>query len=346
MNRWTTCWLFAAAFVVPVLYASAKEPGEPLPETRIVLRVSGKFIEELVGDRFERDEPVEANVDGVAVSGTVHVDGSFQIKLHESETESDFDVLVNGEVTTQLAATRRPVVVQVHGEAPFSARGRIVHEDGQFAALALTMDVRNQFTVDDIRSFRGGLRGALTRRIARPFVRRGVADSDRLADDAIRTQMTQALKPELDKLVVAMNQIPPLVEQAHELIILENKPPPEKLHVYRAATKDHLLLSIGAPNRRIPDLPKLDKDKQAPLELWIGVAKNALTEDRRKFIFANKRLIAPYLRDQLQTRAPELAKELDEPLARLLDQVQIHEMPGWHVLTFAPKPSLATAKAP
>jgi hypothetical protein len=39
-------------------------------------------------------------------------------------------------------------------------------------------------------------------------------------------------------------------------------------------------------------------------------------------------------------------KELDEPLARLLDDVQVHEMPGWHVLTFAPKIPLATAKTP
>ena len=346
MKCWATCWLLAVAIVMPVLSVPAQEPGKPLPETRIVLRVSGKFIQELVGDGFERDEPVDAHVDGVAVAGTAHVSGNFHITLHENETESDFDVLVKGEVLTELAATRRPVVVQVHGSAPFSARRRVVNKDEQFVAQALTMEVRNHFTLDEIDSFRGGLRGALTRRIARPFVRRGVADGDRRADDAIRTQMTQALEAELDKLVAAMNQIPPLVEQAHDLIILENNPPPKGLCAYRAATKDHLLLSIGAPDHRIPDLPKLDKDKRAPLELWIGVAKNAHTEERRKFIFANKRLIAPYLRDQLQTRAPELMKELDEPLARLLDDVQVHEMPGWHVLTFAPKNALATAKTP
>jgi hypothetical protein len=143
-----------------------------------------------------------------------------------------------------------------------------------------------------------------------------------------------------------MNQIPPLVEQAHELIILENKPPPEKLHVYRAATKDHLLLSIGAPNRRIPDLPKLDKDKQAPLELWISVEKNELTEERRKAILANWRMIAPYLRDEIQRRSPELVQENGDSLIRLLEEVQIHEMPGWHVITFAPKIPLPAFDTP
>lgn len=238
-------------------------------------------------------------------------------------------------------------MVLAHGEAPFSVRRQIVHKGDQFIAQALTMDVQNHFTLDEIRPCHSGLlTGALTQRIARPHVRRGLADGDHQADDEIRTRMTQALETELDKLVVALNKFPPLVKQAYELIILENKPPPEGVRAYRAATKEHLLLSIGAPDRHIPNLPNLGKDKQAPLELWIAVDKNALTEVRRKFILANWRSIAPYLRDQLQRRSPELVKEVDEPLTRLIEEVQIHEMPGWHVLTFAPKIPLPTVGPP
>jgi hypothetical protein len=346
MKRWATRWLLAVAILAPVQSVQAQEPDKPLPETRIVLRVSGKFIQELVGVRFDREEPVDTKVERIAVSGTAHVGGSFRMKLHESKTECDFDVLANGEVTTQLEATRRPVVVQVHGAAPFSARRRIVHEDDLFAAQAVTIDVRNHFTLDEIRPFRGGLRGALTRQIAPPFVRRAVADGDCHADDEIRTRMTQALESELDKLVVALNMIPPMVEQAHKLIILENKPATEGVRVYRAATKEHLLFSIGAPNRRIADLPKLDKHKQAPLELWISVEKNELTEERRKAILANWRMIAPYLRDEIQRRSPELVQENGDSLIRLLEEVQIHEMPGWHVITFAPKIPLPAVDTP
>ena len=129
--------------------------------------------------------------------------------------------------------------------------------------------------------------------------------------------------------------IPPLVKDAHHLILGKN--PRDDLRLYRAATKDHLLFSFGAPDRRIPSLPMLDKDQQAPLELWIRVAKNALTEERRKELLKNWGLIAPILRDQLQRRSPELAKELDEPLTRILEEVHLREAPGWHVLTFAPK---------
>jgi hypothetical protein len=327
-----------SALAAQFLSVATQEPAKPLPETRIVLRVTGKFIQGLVGVRFQRDEVIDTEIDGVVVTGTAHVTGKFRITLHESKTEGDFDVMGHGEVLTQLAATRRPVVVQTHGAAPFSVRQRIVHKGELFVAQTLTIDVQNHFTLDEIRPCRGGLlTGALTKRIARPFVRRGLAEGDHQADDEIRTRMTQELGIELDKLIVALNKIPPLVKQAYELIILENKPPTKEMRVYRAATKEHLLFSIGAPDRRIPNLPKLDKDKPAPLELWIAVDKNALTEERRKAILANWRLIAPYLRNQLQRRSPELVKEVDEPLTRLLEEVQMHEVAGWHVLTFAPK---------
>jgi len=335
-----------SAIVTPFLAAHAQEPGKPLPETRIVLRVSGKFIQGLLGVSFQRDEPIGENVNGIAVTGTARAAGKLRVRLHESNTESNFDVLVRGEVLSQLSAMHRPVVVLAHGMAPFSACQSIVHQDHQFIAQTLTMDVRNHFTLDEICSYRGGLTGALTRRIARPFVRRGLADGDSQADEKIRTEMTPVLETELGKLVVVLNKIPPLVKKAHEVIILENKLRPDGVRFYRAATKEHLLISIGEPNQRIPSLPNLDKDKQAPLELWIGVARNASAEERRKFILQNWRLITPILRAQLQRRSPQLTEEQDEPLAQLLDEVQIHEMPGWHVLTFAPRIPLPAAQTP
>ena len=59
--------------------------------------------------------------------------------------------------------------------------------------------------------------------------------------------------------------------------------------------------------------------------------------------------LAPHysvLAAQLQRRSPQLTKELDEPLDHLLEEVQIHEMSGWHVLTFAPRIPLPAAQTP
>ena len=119
----------------------------------------------------ERDEEFSENVNATAVTGTARVAGKLYVRLHESNSESNFDVLVRGEVLSQLTATHRPVVVLAQGTAPFEACQPIVYQDHQFMAQPLTMDVRNQFTLDEICSYRGGLTGVLTRRIARPFVR-------------------------------------------------------------------------------------------------------------------------------------------------------------------------------
>ena len=335
-----------ATILTPCLAVHSQEAGRPLPETRIVLRVSGKFIQSLVGSQFQRDETISECIDGIAVRGTASVTGTLQVKLHESSSQGSFDVLVRGEIRSQLAATRPPVVVLAHGTAPFNACRTIVYQDHQFMAQSLTMDVQNHFTLDDICSCRGGLTGAITRQIARPFVRRGLAEGDGRADDKSRAEMTPVLETELGKVVFVLNKIPPLVKKAQELIILENKAPPLGARFYSAATKEKLLISFGEPNQRIPSLPNLEKDKQAPLELWIGVARNASAEERRKLILQNWRLITPFLRAQLERRSPQLTKEVNEPLANLLEEVQIHEMPGWHVLTFAPRIPLPATQTP
>jgi hypothetical protein len=145
-----------SVLAAPFLSVATQEPAKPVPETRIVLRVSGKFIQGLVGTHFQRDEPIDTEVGGVAVTGTAHVTGKFRITLHESRTESDFDVNGRGEVLTQLAATRRPVVVQTHGAAPFTVRQRIVHKGDLFIAQTLTIDEQNHFALDEIRPCRGG----------------------------------------------------------------------------------------------------------------------------------------------------------------------------------------------
>ena len=68
--------------------------------------------------------------------------------------------------------------------------------------------------------------------------------------------------------------------------------------------------------------------------------------NRRKFLLQNWQLVAPILLMQLERRSPELAKEVDAPLAKILEEVHIHEMPGWHVVTFAPQIHARTIEIP
>jgi hypothetical protein len=325
-----------SAAMLPLLPSTGQEPAAPQP-TRIVLRVATDFIQKLMGETVARDEAVHAMAGDTPVTGTAHISARFRLAVHESKTANDFDVVVDGNIATQLTATRPALCADFHGDAPFLARRPIVHREGRFVGDAVTVEVCNRFTLDDIRPHHGGLTGLAIRSATRPFLRRAVTEGDGQANDEIRRRMTQSLTVELDKLADTLNQIPPLVKKGYDLLILEGGKTPPGVQEYRAATRQHLLFSIGGPGRRIPDLPTLPRDQQAPLELWVGVSKNTFTEVRRNFMVQNWRMVTPYLREQLLHRSPELAKEVAEPLERLLDEVRIQETDGWHVIALGPK---------
>src|SRR5438105_1979884 len=101
------------------------QPSKPLPETKIVLRISREFLQELTGSEFQHDEAIARSIAGAEVQGQARVDCTFEVKLRPSETESAFDLTAHGTLATQLTATRRLVQVNLHGLAPFDARRRI-----------------------------------------------------------------------------------------------------------------------------------------------------------------------------------------------------------------------------
>jgi hypothetical protein len=308
--------------------AEAQLPAKPLPETKVVLRISREFIHELTGKNFKRDAPIDKNAFGAKVEGSAHADGTFDVKLHESDNASDFDILVNGEVLTQAVATSRPVQVYAHGTAAFSGRRRIVFDGNAFVGQAIEMDVTYRSSIDQICSFRGGLRGALARGIARPIVRRNLPEADRQAGIEIRAQLTTGIENESDQLMVTMNKVGPLLKQGEEILREEKVLSARSVQHYLAATERHLYLSIGPPEHRIPKLPKLDDAKRGPIEMWIAI-KKASKEDLLSPLLKHWNVMKPFVLQRIGLRSPELAK--------IIEQVQVESVDGWYVVTFAPK---------
>jgi hypothetical protein len=223
-----------------------------------------------------------------------------------------------------------------HGFAPFTARRRIVHKDGEFVGEAIEIDTTHQSSLDEIRPFRGGLIGRMTRRIALPTVRRGLVEGDRQIEDEIRTQVSKIITTETDELMIVINKIGPMIKKGEELLIAEDLLPKSGLHLYRASTKDCLLFSTGLPNRRIAQIPVFHPDKHAPLELWIAKREES-KEKRLEFLLKHWELVTPLIDAQLARHYPEFAKSFEGKLYRFLNNVQIESVAGWHVVTFAPQ---------
>jgi hypothetical protein len=308
--------------------AEAQQPAKPLPETKVILRISREFIFQLTGKQFKRDEPIDKNTAGGTVEGSAHVDGTYDVKLQESDNACEFDLFVNGEVLTQVVASSRPVQVHAHGIAAFSGRRRISFDGNAFAGQAIDMNVTYCSSIDSICSFRGGLIGALTRGIARPIVRGKLPESDRQAGDEIHTRLTTAIEKDTDQLIVTMNKVGPLLKKGEEALRKEKVLSVTGVQHYLAATKQHLYMSIGSPGRRIPSLPTLDASKRGPIELWVAINK-ANKEDLLSPVLEHWNLIKPLVLERMAKRSPDLVK--------ILDHVQVESVEGWHVVLFAPK---------
>jgi hypothetical protein len=321
--------LFISAFsLLQGVQAEAQEPTKSLPKTKVVLRISRQFIHQLTGKQFKRDEPIDKNSIGTIVQGIAHAEGTFDVKLQKSASASDFDFLVKGEVLTQMVATSRRVQVHEHGVARFSGRQRVVFDGNAFTGQAIEMNAKYHSSLDQVCSFRGGLIGSVTRGIAVRTIRRSLPESDQEAENELRTRLTNAIGKETDEIIEAMNKFGPLLKKGEELLREEKVLSVRSVQQYLAATEEHLYLSIGPPEHRIPSLPKLDAHKGGPIEMWIAIEK-ASKDDLRNSVLHHWNIAKPFVLQRIGKDSPELAK--------IVEEIQVEVVEGWYVVTIAPQ---------
>lgn len=309
---------------------------EPLPpvETKIILRISRPFLAELTGRKFQRDEPIATTASGATVRGTAHLDGQFNVKLHRNDSASAFDLLLAGEVRTQVTATRRPVVVSLQGRAPFHASRRIDFNGRHFVGQCIEADVCYHSDLDQICSLRGGLFGAVARRVARPVVLRNLPESDRQSGGEVRTQLTDAFRDESDKYLPVLNRVADVAHRGADLLREHKLLPPGDLPFQHAATDDFLLIGIGPHGQPLPALPTTPDPEEVPVELWIHRAKLKLDPVARKRLIERVKQhwhdIAPQVFERLSRRSPELAAILRDVSTEVVGPNE-----EWRVFRFA-----------
>lgn len=313
--------LAAGGLTVPAL---AQEPTEPRPQ--IVLRIARPFLVELTSVQFRRAEPIDTTALGASVQGTAFIHGRFGVKLHKSETESAFDLLVDGLVETRSAATRRPVVVHTHGTAPFQARRRVVFKQLSFDPRAVAVDACYHSSLDRVCSFRGGLTGALVRRVARPIAERSLPEGDRIAGQEIRGQLAESVTQESDKLITVLNEAGDTIEDLLALLRSADLLPQEKL-LGVGSTDEYLFAGLGFAGAR-PELPEAAGPARAPVELWINHTK---PQRERRFAEAldDWHRVKPFVLLALWQTSPRYARLLENIRAEVLP-----EQRQWHVIRF------------
>ena len=327
MKCMTRTIALSALLLLHVLPVEAQQPAPALPETKVVLRISREFIHELTAKQVNRDVPIDLNSKSVAITGTAHAEGTTDVKIKASDNACDFELVLDGRVSTQLVATDRSVQVHLQGTAPFKARRRIVFADDAFSGHKVEVDTSYRSTIEAICSSRNGLIGDMVRTTATWRTRRVLPEEDLRAADEVRSRLSAAIEKETDELLATLNRIGSIVKQGEEVLREEKLISARSVQHYLAATERSIYISIGPPEHRMAKLPILTASERAPIELWVAIKKPG-KKDAFSPVLENWKLVKPFILPRIAKRSPETAK--------ILDLVQVRTVDNWHVLTFAP----------
>src|SRR5207244_1862909 len=148
--KWTLHFIALISLFFGFSTPASAQPSKPLPETKIVLRVSREFLQELTGNEYQSEQAIAKSIAGADVRGQSRVQCTFEVKLRPSETECAFDLVAHGTFATQMTATRRVVQANLHGIAPFDARRRIDFDGNAFTGHGIDMQARHQTRNDQV----------------------------------------------------------------------------------------------------------------------------------------------------------------------------------------------------
>lgn len=316
------------SLVSQITPAQAQEPTRELPETKVVLRISREFIHELTAKQFKRDVPIDMQFDGTTVTGSASARGTTEVEIQASENSCNFELVVNGQVTTELVATGRATQAYLHGFAPFKGRRRIVFDDASFLGRNVDLETSYHSSVERICSFRSGFMGVMARNLASSALRRDLPQDDLRAGDEVRARLTAEIVKESDGLLATLNRVGSIVKKGEELLRDEKLLSARSVQHYLAATERSLYISIGPPQHRIAKLPRSSASEREPIELWVAIQKPGKV-DRFSPLLANWKIVKPFILPRIAQHSPETAK--------ILDEVQVKSVDGWHIVTFAPK---------
>ena len=275
--------LFSGAAVVTMVASLASAADTPLAELTpptdllknrtLVLRVSKEFIRQHTPAVVDRRTPVDRCLFGARVTGTAVTNGKPVMAKQPDDSQPVLVLHFRGTTRTTTVATKKSVRVFNTGLAEFDVRREISFDGLNFEKGERTIDCSYRSTLTGIGT-PPGLRGCITRAVARPQIERQRPTADAIArEDTKRTVLAEFGK-QTDKLVADLNANLPW----KETVALLTHPGPGRRRQFSNAAR-----WIEARSMHIDqaggDLPEESDRLRAPIELWVqGEPRASVTE--------------------------------------------------------------------
>jgi hypothetical protein len=325
--------IFVIGFLPPRAAAQGPEGVKP----QAVLRISRSFLVKLTRRQFTQDEPIQTTAMGATVTGTAHAAGGYNVKLHPSSTESNFDLLVAGTITTEMTVTRPPVVLRLSGATPLEGFRRVRFDGRTFVGQPASVGACYHAQLDQLCTLRHGPASPFIRCVARPIVLRSLPDADAEADRDIRGQVGDSITQETDRIIAVLNDVVDVQRHAVEFLRAYVKLPPVMPPAV-AATDEYLLAGVGFAPGEPPHLPQAAGPAQAPVELWVHhkltLTQEVLVKLLDERLKARWKQVKPAIKKRLEKHSPELAQLIDDVREDVTLEAVKGE-PNWHVIRFS-----------
>jgi hypothetical protein len=296
----------AQQFVTQIKNEGVELPsGAPAPapqdETRILVRISKQFIEDVAArEEIAATVPYYAKALGFRSQGVAHGSGHLSIEMLTAQGEATFVVHSHGAGEAYARATRGPIVVTGQATVPFTAQTVVRFDGRKFYVVDTTPSAQVHFQLDRIETRRGGPVGRALGRLARPIGVRLVPRAEAQARPYGEYYLKNFVDGLAGEIVEKLDRTTPVEKSVNRLF------PETRDWVFQMSTDAQFLQAAYGPRgSTAPTLPENPaRLKDVRLELWLHSSATEAQDlvKLRKEPLA-KRLVQRYL----ETELPELA---------------------------------------
>jgi len=243
--------------------AQQAEPSHPL-----IIRIHEKALASQAGDEVNSTRPVRCVVLGTPASGTSWTSGKARVDTSAANESADFLVTYRGRSFSRTVGVNGPARIHSHSVTDFVLSRRVTFSPlTGFQSKRTTVQSQTRLTLDEVRSTKPGLRGALVRRIGWRRASASQREAEQVVAGQVRRQLLDAFDQQLDQRVAELNRQVEFVRYAQLLFGRS-----EELDIRVCSTDNCVQLAIGVSGQAGASLQFPSALASSPIEVWLHQA--------------------------------------------------------------------------
>jgi hypothetical protein len=249
--------------------ADARKLPEPLPDHRVVFRVSDRLLNSLMDNAaIDRQTDVREVILGTSIYGKARVQGKPDVQLVPSVDDATFHLTLEGTIHSQTIGYNGPVIVHSRSVTTFTATRPVVFEPGKgFYGLPSQVSAHTESVVEGISSTRRGLIGRIITRRARKIEAAQHAETTEIARQKAEARIKVGFDRSSEQRLARLNQVADFRTLATAALRARGGEEPR----YACCTTPHYLqfaARFGDSGAAI-ELPAAERREGAAIEVWV-----------------------------------------------------------------------------